>query len=120
METLLTPAVEKPTTVRGLRLMDQNSKKNCPCMIEVNLAPKAGIPESVLRSTLFQITWDDGTIGQYQLEDILRCRLYDLPSSITWQSHGKTAFEFVSWFHQQYPGSTPDTQVAAYFYRKLP
>ena len=118
METTPTTTT-KVQKVKYLKLTDQIGKKHCSHFVEVNVAPKSGIPESLLRNTLIVITWEDGSTGEYALEDLLRCSLHNLPSLATWQSHGMPAFEFVKMMYEQHPGISADAEMGVYFYRKL-
>ena len=121
---LLLSEISAEKTIRQLKLTDYNQKKNCHCMLEINFAPKAGISETQLRETEFEITWEDESIGMYKLYDIIRLELFEMRSCFTWPSHGMTAFDFTTYFIQKNPQlfsleeKTP-INMAVYFYRKI-
>lgn len=119
MEMTVTPSSKIRNVARPLKLVDHNSKKHCKCMVELNFAPAAGILESQLDSTVFNVTWNDGSTGDYILYDLIRLELFDVLTVHSWPSHGMDNYEYVSWILSQFPDLKKTTAMALYFYKRV-
>lgn len=107
------------TLMKSIRMVDLNGKKHCQVMVEVNFAPSKPVYESDMRGTVFQITWDDGSQGSYQLVDIYRFTFANYCTHFTWPSHGMDFCDFYAWWKERYSEVDTDTRMAAYFYKKI-
>ncbi len=107
------------TRVKSIRMLDLNGKKNCQALVEVNFAPSKPVKESEMMDTIFQITWEDGSEGRYQLVDLHRFTMEDYVSCFTLPSHGMDFFDFYSWWKERYPEVDSSTHMAAYFYKRI-
>jgi hypothetical protein len=106
--------------VQPLKLVNHNNKRYCSLMVEINRSPKERVPDSVLRNTVYAISWSDGgEIGYYELIDIMRFKLSELRTTATIASHGLWAGEFRIWFQKNNKGTNLDTEMAIYIYKKI-
>src|SRR3954463_2206326 len=76
-----------------------NNKLECNRFIHLDTAPKGGMPESLLENTVYEIRTDDHSHPpiSVKLKDLLRIKLSEINSAITWQSHGMELFEYIDW-----------------------
>lgn len=104
---------------KQLTMTDLIDKKHCQCMVDISQAPPDPVPETRLRETVFDITFEDGTRGHYQCIDLIRVSLQNLTTLTTHLSHGMESFDFVKWWLDKYPHHKLDTEMAIYFYKKI-
>lgn len=95
-----------------------NGKLACDSFIHIDVAPKTGVPESVLEKTDVIIFTKDAshTPVPAKLTDLCRLPLYQVSNILTWQSHGITAIEFIN--QQEKLGHNLTSEMAVYFYQK--
>jgi hypothetical protein len=98
-----------------------NNKLACSCFIHVDEAPRSGIPESRLEETVIEIRTSDNSHPpvKTKLFDIIRLKLGDLPTSLTWQSHAVDAITFAEKLLTDKPKLNTSTPMAVYFYQRI-
>jgi len=98
-----------------------NNKLACPIMQHVDLAPYAGIKESLMESSVVEIRTADGSYppSQWKLFDLLRLESDQLAGVITYPSHGMDSSDFFQWLVKAYAGKKDITKLAVFFYKKL-
>jgi len=118
----MTPAIAPPETkTKVVRLKTNlNNKLNNPRFCHIQIAGLNGIPESVAENTIFKFTTDDSShLPVYaKLIDSVRQPLSELSSVFTWMSHNMDQQEFINKVLKEVPGTTRETEMVIYFYKK--
>lgn len=96
-----------------LAIPNINQKLQCNMFIHVALAPKRSVLDTEL-PIRYKIKSDDQEF-EADMIDFLRIKLKDLPSVITYPSHGIPAHEF----RQARNTVHPDTEYAVFIYKKV-
>jgi hypothetical protein len=103
---------------------DFNQKMNRDHFIHVELAPAVTIPESVLQSTIIEMSTRDGSHPPIlvQLVDLARFPLYQLSNysnRVGLDSHGMKNQDLQGWLLAKYPSIGPTHEIAVYYYQKI-
>ena len=98
-----------------------NKKLECDGMVHIDLPPKEPVSNKVLKETVIEIKTSDESAPstKWRLDSIFPLKLYQLTDISTLPSHGLESFDFAKWFITNYEGSSPQTEVAVYFYYKI-
>lgn len=98
-----------------------NGKLNCDCFIHIDEAPREGVPESKLKNTVVEIETKDNSHPPVRtvVKDLIRIRLGEITSALTWQSHGLEGYDFAYQKIQENPKLTYYSLMAVYFYQKI-
>lgn len=95
-------------------------KLTADLFVHISLPPREPIPESRLLEPVEVLVKDDASVHCWvQLEDLLRLTLGRLRNDHTLPSHGLTADDFRQWWMSRFPGSTLDTPLTVYYFRKI-
>jgi len=98
-----------------------NNKLACPRFIHIDLAPKSGIPESILEKAEYEIRTEDNSHSpvKVKLDDLCRMSIDKISGLVTWQSHGMTRIEFIDFLINSGKEITGETQLAIYFFKAI-
>lgn len=96
-----------------------NQKMACNTFLHVDVAPPAGVPESKLANTVFDIVTTDASHPpiRAKLVDMARFELYNMRDLVAYASHGMASIELCSYFINL--GNHLTTPMAAYVYQKI-
>jgi hypothetical protein len=98
-----------------------NNKMDCPHLIHIDLAPAKMIHESTLEKTVYNLkTIDDSHPPvAVKLKDIARMSLKNIPSAITWVSHGMDSYTFQIWYLNSKKNVSVESELAVYFFERI-
>ena len=98
-----------------------NGKLNCSCMLHIDKEPGIRIGQRQLDAFTIEIHTSDKSHPptMWKLTDLIRLQLYQLPTSLTWPSHGMDMFEFAKEFISKNPDAATTTPMAVYFYQRV-
>ena len=93
-----------------------NNKLLCNAIVHLAPAPARMIPESKMGQE-YEFTAEDGgaMVRVYRLVDMVRVRLWEVPSMFSLPSHGMMNTDFIMWWMDTYK-TDGEFEMAAYFY----
>lgn len=98
-----------------------NNKMDCQAFIHIDVAPRHGLPESVLEKTVYEIRTKDASHAPVnaKLEDLIRLQLHEISDAFTWPSHGVRALDYFKMIINEKPEIRYDSLMAIYFFKKI-
>lgn len=98
-----------------------NNKLQSDSFVHISLAPATGVTESkAAEPIIISVTGKPDIFARVQLVDILRLKFHQLLSIHTLPSHGMLCHDFAEWWACKYPNCQADTQIAVYYYKRIP
>jgi hypothetical protein len=98
-----------------------NNKLHCNCFPHIDLAPAAGVRESLIENTVFEIRTVDGSHPpvKTKLVTLIRIPLWKISDALSYPSHGIDSVSFQEKMVAE-NSFTHDKEMAVYFYQRLP
>jgi rRNA processing protein Gar1 len=98
-----------------------NNKLCCPFFIHLDVAPAQGIPESVLNETIYTIVTEDDSHPpvKAKLVDLARLELGKVSDVITWQSHGMTTQQYLSYLEERGTEIKSEDKMSVYLFQQI-
>lgn len=108
--------MQKTITLRT----NYNNKLACSCFAHIDLAPAAGIPESTLNTTVFEIRTSDNSHPpvKAKLINLIRVPLWKVCDALSYPSHGMDSLSFQEWMLQN-NNVDFEKQMAVYYYQRI-
>lgn len=110
------------TTIPKTLPTNLNRKFGSDAFVHIDRVPQAPLTDKKAERITVELSAADGSHPPVlvRLEDVARVPLDKIPSIITWCSHGMDRFHLVKHMLETYPELRFDSEVAIYFYRKVP
>lgn len=95
-----------------------NNKLDCPHFVHIDKAPPGLLRAA---NTVFELRTADNSHPpvKVKISDLIRVKLREVRSYLSWQSHGMDGYTFKSWALSHYKDLSAESELAVYFFERI-